>query len=357
MRQLSIFSVLLVLSCTPKQDRIIVPKVGNDFYTQALLRIDDDLQGDVDNIKLVEQKLYYCDLLDWPSTCVSALDELKRQKGMTPQLLEQYVIYFEKHQQYQQLLEVIERWGAEFNLSGKYKRQKVLGLLKTSRRAECAKYLQGYMVGKTSAEDIAFAGECYVELGDTLMATYYLGKLSDADSTSELVLEVYPYMLFELGFEDKAFDLLERKSLLVPGDYAFHSDLATRYERSGLFTNSRDKLKNFTTIDSVVYRVADLYLLEEQWDSAHQYIDLLIDRDSLNRDAWFKKATMYEDRGWLSYSLNYFDHVVYLNPNDTIAVERAALVRRKIAYLQRLRFEENLLPPPVLKSKKIINNE
>lgn len=334
-----------------------MPKVGSDFYSQALLRIDDDLKRDVDNIKLVEQKLYYCELLGWPSTCVAALDELKRQKGMTPQLLEQYVIYYEKHQQYQQLLEVIERWGSEFDLLEKYKKQKVLGLLKSSRRDECIQYLKGYLVGKSSKEDMNFASECYVELGDTLMATYYLGKLSETDGENKLVLDVYPYMLFELGFEDKAFDLLERKSLSIPNDYAFHSDLASRYEQSGLLNNSRNKLKNFTAIDSVVYRVTDLYLLDEEWDSAHYYIDQLIERDSLSRDAWFKKATMYEDRGWLTYSLNYFDHVVYLNPNDTIAAERAALIRRKIAYLQRLRFEENLLPPPVLKSKKIIDNE
>ena len=357
MRLLSILAILFVVSCAPKQDRIVIPKVNSSFYSQALLRIDDDLDGDEDNLRLVEQKLYYCDLLEWPETCVAALDELKRQKGMTPQLLDQYVIYYEEHQQFEQLLAVIERWSGEFNLEEVYERQKILGLLRASRRNECARYLKNYMIGRSSAEDLGFASECYIALADTVMSTYYLGMLSNLDSTNSLVVDVYPYLLFDLGFEGRAFEMLERKRRIVPTDYAFHDDLASKYEASGMIVNSRNTLKNFTNIDSVVYRIADLYLLEAEWDSAHLYIDQLIDRDSLSRDAWYKKARMYEDRGWLSYSLNYYNHVIYLNPNDTIAQERAALVGRKIAYLQRLKFEENLLPPPVLKSKKIIDNE
>lgn len=357
MRLWSILAILFIISCTPKQDRIVIPKVNSNFYSQALLRIDDNLDGDEDNLKLVEQKLYYCDLLEWPKTCVEALDELKRQKGMTPQLLEQYVIYYEKHQQYEQLLAVIERWSAQFNLELAYQRQKILGLLLALRRDECTWHLKSYMIGRSSTEDLKFASECYVALGDTVMSSYYLGMLSNADSTNSLVLDVYPYMLFDLGFEDKAFEMLERKRRVIPSNYAFNEDLASKYEASGMIANSRNTLKSFTEIDSVVYRIADLYLLDGQWDSAHLYVDQLIDRDSLNQDAWYKKARMYEDRGWLSYSLNYYSHVIYLNPEDSIASERAALVRRKIAYLQRLKFEEYLLPPPVLKSKKIIDNE
>ena len=121
--------------------------------------------------------------------------------------------------------------------------------------------------------------------------------------------------------------------------------------------NPRQKLKNFQDNDSIIYRIADLYLLEKKWDSAHHYINRLIDKDSVNKEAWLKKAMIYEDQGWLTYSLNYFDHVTYLYPGDTVAIKRAALIRRKIAYLQRLRFEKNQLPLPIIESKKLINNE
>ncbi len=349
--------VLFILSCAPKRDRIVVPVVNSDFYSKALIRIDDDLEDDEDNLKLVEQKLYYCDLLGWPGTCISALDELKRQKGMTPLLLDQYITYYSQHEQYQSLLDIIDRWSPQFDLEEEYRREKILGLVKSSRRDETYEYLRVYMADRNEADDYRFAANSYLALNDSIMSSFYMNKLSELVPDDQLVLNVFPYLLFDLSFEEKAFEMLERKSMADPTNYTFHSDLADKYENTGRFSSARRKLQNFLEIDSVIYRVTDLYLKEDYWDSAHRVMNILIDRDSLNRDAWFKKATMYEERGWLSYSLNYYDHVVYLNPNDSIALERAELVRQKIAYLQRLKFEENLLPPPVLKSKRLINNE
>ncbi len=349
--------VLFIISCAPQRDRIVVPVVNNDFYSSALTRIDDDLEDDADNLKLVEQKLYYCDLLDWPETCISALDELKRQKGMTPQLLDQYMTYYSRHELYQPLLDVVDRWSVEFDLENEYRREKILGLVRSSRRDEAYRYLLTYMADRNTTEDFKFASSSYLELKDSLMASFFMGRLSQQKPDDELVLEVYPYLLFDLGYEERSFEILERKAAVNPDDYLLLTDLANKYESTGRLASARDKLKNFIEIDTVVYRIADLYLKEDLWDSAHRSIDVLINRDSLNRDAWFKKATMYEDRGWLSYSLNYYDHVVYLDPNDTIALERATLVREKIAYLQRLKIEEDRLPLPVLKSKRLINNE
>ncbi len=350
--------ILLLFSCTPKQDRIIIPAVKSDFYSNALLRIDDDLDGDADNMKLVEQKLYYCELLEWPKTCLAALDETKRQKGMTPQLLDQYVIYYEGHQQWEALLQVIDRWSTQFGIEVSYRKQKIVGLVKTKSVEEALRYLQTYLAGQSeNVSNIRFAAANYLELEDTLMASYYLGKLSKFESQNEMVLDVYPYLLFDLGYEKQAFQILETKAEIVPEDYSFHMDLVGRYERAGRTAEARNKLKGFVDQDSVIYRISDLYLRDDLWDSAHHYINVLIERDSLDRDAWFTKAKMYEDRGWLSYSLNYYDHVLYLNPNDSIAMQRTAAVRRKIAYLQRLKFEENQLPLPELKSKRIINNE
>ena len=42
---------------------------------------------------------------------------------------------------------------------------------------------------------------------------------------------------------------------------------------------------------------------------------------------------------------------------DTIAAQRADLVRRKIAYLQRLKFEESKIPLLEVESKKILDND
>lgn len=357
MKQSKVIFFLCVLSCAPQRDRIVIPTVNDSFYSQALIRIDEDLDGDEDNLHLVEQKLYYCEYLDWPSTCIGALDELKRQKGMTPQLLDQYAHYYLQHQQYQELLKVISRWAGKFDMSDDYSKYQILASSRLSRKEEAIVLLRKFMTTRSSIDDLRFAAERYIELEDTLMASFYLGKLMKLDAKDDLIFNNYALMLFDLGFEEKAFDILETNGELNPEDFDFHNSLAIRYQSKGYYGKARNHLVQFADADSIIYRIANLYTEDNLWDSAHLYIDKIIVRDSVNRDAWITKAMIFEERGWLNYSLNYFSHVLYLYPSDTIARERASQVRRKIAYLQRKKFEENQLPLPVIESKKIINNE
>lgn len=357
MRYLKWIFILLIISCAQQRDRIVIPSVGADFYSQALGRIDEDLAGDEDNLHLVEQKLYYCDYLNWPGTCIDALDEFRRQRGMTPQLLGQYTNYYIEHEQYRPLLEIINRWAIEFEFKESYLKNQILASTKLELKDQSTVLLRSYMIERSSLPDLKFAAERYIELEDTVMASYYLGKLMKLDARDDLIFKNYSLMLFDLGFEEKAFEILEQYSTLIPSDFDFQYSLASRYQKAGYYEEARDKLKPFVDADSIVYKVADLYLADFEWDSAHLYIDRLIEQDSVDRDAWLKKAIMFEDRGWLSYSLNYFSHVLYLYPGDTIARQRASQVRRKIAYLQRKNFEENQLPLPVIESKKLMNNE
>ena len=134
MRLSFLLIVSYIISCTPQRDRIIIPKISEGFYSQSLLRIDEDLKGNENNLQLVERKLYYCDYLGWPGTCISALDEFKRQKGMTPQLLDQYATYYLIHEKYEHLLEIIDRWGSEFELKEDHNRHQILALCKLSQK-------------------------------------------------------------------------------------------------------------------------------------------------------------------------------------------------------------------------------
>lgn len=350
--------LLILVSCTPKrEDKIVIPEVGESFYSQALQRINEDLEGDEHNLHLVEQKIYYCDYLEWPSTCVDALDEFKRQKGMTAQLLDQYATYFLKHQQYEQLLNVINRWAGEFDFKESYWKYQVLASTKLAMNNEASALLRRYMSKRSSLRDIKFAAERFIEMEDTLMSSYYLGKLMKLDPSDVLVVRNYALMLFDLGYQEKAFEILDDFSVLNPNDFEFNYALSSRYAKAGYLAKARDKLKPFAASDTITYELANLHMLSNEWDSAHLYIDRILERDSLNKRAWLTKATLYEQRGWLNYSLNYFNHVLYLYPTDTIAQVKAATVERKIAYLQRKKIEENQLPLLNIESKKIINNE
>ena len=352
--RLSICHILFfIFSCSPPRVPIIVHEISDSFYSQTLAQINRKLSDNPSDLHLIEQKLYYCDQLNWPTTCISALDEYKKQKGMMPQLLNKYIVYYTRHGRYQLLYEVIDKWSREFDLENQSMKPRITALAKLSKIDQAGILLRNYMINKRSFDDILFASEQFLELKDTLFATYYLGKLRELDTNHPLVHDHYAYMLLELGYEEKAIDILEEYSLVYQDDFDFQSRLSLIYFNKGDFTSSRDRLKNFLDQDTVIYRIVDIFLEEKKWDSAHYYVDKIIARDSLDTKAWWKKARMYEDQGWLSHSLNYFDHLISLNPNDSLAFHRVALVRRKIAYLQRLRFEENKIPLRVIEPQKI----
>ena len=94
MRGSVIVLILVFLSCnSSNENKIVVPKLHAGFYSEALERINDKLKSDPENSRLVDQKLFYCNQLGWPTTCISALDAYKQTHGMTNQLVEQYIAY------------------------------------------------------------------------------------------------------------------------------------------------------------------------------------------------------------------------------------------------------------------------
>ncbi len=349
--------VLLFLSCSSRKDKILVPRLEADFYDQTLERIDAQLQGDEGNMRLVEQKMYYCERLDWPETCIEAIEELKRQKGISSQLLDQYIIYYSKHGEYEKLLAVIDRWAKQFSSDRKYLKAKIEALTYVGRNEEAGILLRNYMANKTSYEDIAFAASQYVSIQDTLFSAYYLYKLYQIDSEHPLIYDHYGHLMVHFGYLDFGFSILEAYALDHPEDFGFHQELSSMYVDWELYEEARYALRNFTTIDTVAYTLSSLFLKQRMWDSAHYYIDVVLDRDSLSQNALSQKAKIYEERGWLSASLDQYNELIYHYPNDSVAKESAAQVRRKIAYLQRLKFERQRIPVPTIESIKLKNNQ
>ena len=356
MRNSVILLFLLFLSCSTRSDKIVNPTIGASFYSDALVRIDRQLNGDEDNLQLVSQKMYYCEVLEWPSTCIGALDEYKRQKGMTPQLLDQYIDYYTKHQDYSALRQVVERWVDVFDLGNKYEKIWIKSLVEGNMIEQSAIALRNYLARNNNIDDLVFGAESFLKIQDTLMAVYMISKIAKERPSNHLVYNEYPEILYSLNHKEKAYDLFEEKAE-NDSSFDFYIDLASKYEDDNNVIKAVDKLSSFAYIDTIAYKISDMLAKELKWDSAHYYLDQIIEKDSVNKDAWFKKASLYENRGWLSTSLNYFEHVVYLSPNDTIAAQRADLVRRKIAYLQRLKFEESKIPLLEVESKKILDND
>lgn len=336
MKLLFPFSIIyVIIGCSHGKDRILVPKPEEGFYEQIFQKINNEWEGDENDPRFVEHKIHYCERLNWPLTCIQTLDEYKRQKGMTPQLLDQYVAYYLKHKEYSKLLHMIDQWVNPLETKASLIKAKILALSNLNNRKEALHLLTEYMTNKHAVEDLAFAASQSLLLRDTSFSTHYLSELYHAAPQHPLIYEHYGFILWDLGYVDSALSILEEYSISNTKDFEFHIKLSSIYEYMGKWELSRNKIKAFLNQDAVAFRFSNLFISEAKWDSAHYYVDLIIIRDSLHKEAWRKKATMYEQRGWLFKSLDHYKHLIYLFPRDTFAIKKVEEIQQKIAHTQR----------------------
>lgn len=346
---------LVGFACSsPQKDRIVVPTLHAGFYNDALDRINDKLESDPDNDRLIDQKLFYCDQLDWPTTCISALDTYKEKHGMTNQLVEQYIVYYTRHKRYQLLLDIIDRWGQEYHLADKYIKTYIESLARLGKRKKAEVELRIFLKNHQSLDDLEFASTQYLRLKDTLMAAYNLRKVYQKNPESDLMWN-YGSILVNLGYNDEGLDVLDHYVKEKKDDIDIQLQYARLLEKSNRLVDARKVIKPFTERDTISYLLVEWYKKDQMWDSATYVLNEVIASDSSDRKPIWKLGRMYEDRGWLLTSLPYYEYLLELNSNDTLAQQRIDLIQRKIAYLQRLKFEENKTPTLELQPKKIEN--
>ncbi len=339
---------------SPHKDKIEVPKLHAGFYSAALEEINDKLKSDPENDRLVDQKIFYCEQLNWPTTCISALDAQKEMFGMSNQLVRQYMAYYQIHDHFRALLDLFDSWDEEYGIKTEYPSLYIDCLVKSRKQNRAKRELRSYLISNQSADDLAFASSKYLMLDDTAMAVYNLSKLYKLNPNDELMWE-YGMLLIKLGYNDLGVAVLKDYTQNYPLQFDRKLVYASVLRGIDKKQEARNILMAELDKDTATYLVADLYVEDQQWDSAALILERLIERDSSDRKALWRIGRLYEDRGWLLYAMRYLEQLEELHPDDTLASQRIELIQRKIAYLQRLKFEENKIPALELEPKKIEN--
>ena len=292
--------------------------------------------------------------MDWPQTCIDALDAYREIHGMTNQLVEQYIIYYSQHEEYQLLLDVIDRWADEYDLGDQFTETYIDALTRLERKATATLELKQYLKNNQSLEALTFASKQYLRIKDTTMAAYNLSKVYEQDKSSNLMWE-YGSILVTLGYDDRGFEVMDQYVKARPEDYDVQLTYARLLQSTERKALARKVIQPFKSRDTVAYLLADWYQKDYLWDSASYTLSEIVARDSTSRKPIWKLGRLYEDRGWFLASIPYFEHLIEMNANDTLAQQRIDLIQRKIAYLQRLKFEENKIPTIELQPKTIEN--
>lgn len=347
--------LILITGCVSKPaTEIIVPTIRDDFYQEALSKVDEMLEDDPSNANLIEQKLFYCDATGWTSSCKEALDSYKNTNGMSEDLFQTYLDFYEAGEEHSSIINLVNDWRDVYELTDTQYMLHIKSLLATKRSIEVKRELTSFLGKNKNFKAQEFAAMQYMALGDTLLAIYYLSKVRKANSMRPSMID-YGKMLFGLGYPNRGIEVLEEYSASPSDNQTFSFDLASFYDEHGYYGLARKKLRNYSSEDAVCTYISELYQKEGLLDSAILYMDSILIRDSENVAAIKTKASLYDQKGWLSTSLKYYEQAFVLDSTDTALSNQIAVIQRKIAYLQRRKFEESKAPLLQLESKKIIN--
>ena len=359
---MKVFAIKLILplflfaGCAKrKTDEIIVPHLTVNFYHQSLDKINKTLKRNPLNLELNQQKIYYCSRLNWPKTCVYALDALVKQKGMSYELLNKYITYYKTQKQYDLLINFVTKWKKKYRLTNDMRRTYIIALINQNMSQNVFHELKKYLENTHDLGDYVFVGDQYLAIGDSVMATFYYSKVYNQAKNHHLLPRQYGYLLIKYGRVNLGLDMLENYVKRNPEDLKLNIDLAFLYKKYYRIDKAMNILKSYKQEDTTTYLLIKWYEENAKWDSASYYIDKLIEKKPRDRKAWWTKANMYEKRGRLSYSLKYFNKLIDINPQDTMAINKIASIRRKIEYYNRLKFERNKLEVIELKTLKKIN--
>lgn len=342
----------------PEKSKIYVPIDQGEIVQISLDGLLELAEQNPDDEVAVQSCLYYCTLAEWPLSCQNLLEQQKNQKSLDQTLLLQFISFFNQHSRHSELVKMVNAQQERWVLPMKHRKMLILSLLALDSGSLARSELNLMLKEENSHENHEFAGLQFLKLGDSIRAIYHLNKTFKADPARGSML-MYGQLLLNLGYEERGVNVLESYFEAKNEEpQAQVNQLAlkigTIYEYYGMYGRAREKIAGSNQTEDR-YKLAHLYYLDDLLDSALVSLNLVLEIDSGNFQAVSLKAKIFEDKGMLSSSLKWYQAALILDPSDSIIMTRVTDLRRKMAYLQRKKFEEQKTLLLQLESKKIEN--
>ncbi len=345
------FLVFSLFSCSDT-NKYPIESVNVDvsYYLTALNEVNQQLAANKSNLSLRKRKLLVSKELRWPEDVTEDILFLKKEDGLTYELVQYAIDFYQTYHYYEQLLNILEEWesiNGELNGSNRWRIVAYLGL---GRYIEAKYLLWNYIQDNSqNVEALIFAANNYLELEDSTRAVYAYGKVAEIKPDNSQLLDFYIPALIKLGYPDRANKVLAYQQLdstnldqkLIIGDV---------YYEMGDLEKAHDVLRGDLSSPVLMKRI-DWFEKSLQWDSAVALVNQLVWQDS-SVTALLRKASILENRGWLSSSYNLYGLVLQEDSTNSIAQQGAQNVGRKIAYLRSLREQEEKIPVLDVSPKK-----
>lgn len=348
------FLALFFGACqTGGEFKIIIPEPTESFFQKTIKEIDSQLADDPQNATLHRKKLYPCEYAGWPSSCLRSL-KAASSKGMSRQLAEQYIAYYRQQGQFDEITAFIRKWDPYFFLYKDHKGSYIRGLLQTKSTKEAYLHLRQWLHRSKDAETLAFASQAYMQMGDTVLCTYALTLLHEEAPLHDLMYD-YVLLLISQRQLQKAYGILQGEWIARKLSIQNALSLAFVFEQNGWKDEAIEILTPHQAQDTAIFYLSSLHISSGRLRQGVALLDAILNEDPTDRQALWKKAMAYENRGWLTAANSSFEALVEAHPEDSAAQKHLLQNQRKIAYLQRQKRREAMPPLLELKSLKPIN--
>lgn len=329
---------LSLIACRKSDQEIDVPNKQNIVPEKILSTLAEKAEEQPNNERLIAQQLYFCQLMNWPEICEKPLKKARKKNGLSEKLTDQFMAYYQRNKQYEKLESLLS------NAVKTRKRQEVLISISEDLDA-----LQDYMKRYQDEQALELACKLYLKTNDTLKAFDYMDQLHDLNPENRL-LDVYPEMLFRQGRYQKLLKVAKERT---PDKKLYRLTARSLYALDSL--DSASYVMRQVDSEKAWEYLYRWNLEASRPDSAIKYLNDLLAQHPEQKQYLLAKAQALEAKGYLTSSLPYFEQAYSQDTTDAQILAKLKEVRRKVAYLRRIRKEQerDALEPPQVERKTI----
>lgn len=191
-------------------------------------------------------------------------------------------------------------------------------------------------------------GKIYLSFGDTISGLKFMRRgLSQFRNNHEVLYEVSD-IYEKTGQYDEALNLIDEAISFAPDSEKLRIKKAeillgqnrTEEAKSVLLASVSE---DSTRVDSGI-QLGKIHLKQLKFDSAIVIAQRILNVDSLFTEALLIKARAYDGKGFLISSLNNYNQILSIDSLHEEAVNESEKVKRKRAYLQKLKEEQEAIP-------------
>jgi len=347
-----VLGLFILLSCDNKTgNKIEIVSITKAYYRDALDQVSTAYEKSPSD-ELLRRKLYFLRLLNWPEGSVRTLEIAQNRFGLTDEIVHNLAAYYLSRENYVGLGDLLKDWKRYSELDRELAQMEV-ELLAITAPSKTPNALITYSKSFQEERDFNFITGKFHVFDDTAKVLPVIQELAKEEPANVLVNHWLVPVLLKQNRNKEA-----RKYLVAQLELVNNEATSTLLAKSYVEENIDTAKVIFRSIGSLssYNALSNIFELQRRYDSALYYVDKQISIDS-SRNLVFRKASLLEQRRWLSSSYYLFNLLSEADSTDSTSRKRASVVANKIAYLRSLEELVEDVPVLELKPKKQVENE